>query len=127
MNKEKITPYPKKVNVSDIQNLRLWADHWKHAHINVTSNDGKIFRLKEDALLPLLKGELKTLNVKYAYNLFYLVLPTEKLPVLKLKNGEVPCKACNSFGYVSDGWCPICKGKKKLDWLEQVFVQEKEI
>jgi len=35
MNKEKITPYPKKVNVSDIQNIRVWADHWKHAHINV--------------------------------------------------------------------------------------------
>ncbi len=120
-----LRPYPKEFHISELRDISIYADQWKHVYINVTSNDGKTFRLKKDTLVPILKGELKTLKVKYAYNLFYLVLPTEKIPELKLKNGEIICTFCNGFGSVYEGVCPACKGKKKLDWLEQVFVQQK--
>ena len=126
MNKS-ITPYPKNFNLSDTSNVNVFGDRWRHVHINVTSKQGHTFRLKDDALLPILKGELKTLKVKHAYNLFYLVLPTEEIPKVKLKNGEISCNVCNEFGFVDTGICPACKGKKKLDWLEQVFIKEKKV
>lgn len=122
---KKITPYPKNFKLTDTCDVTFHGDQYKHVHIKVFSNEGHTFRIKEDVLIAVFKGELKTLKVKFLYNIFYLVLPTEKSSEIKLKNGEVACKTCNEFGYVLEGVCPICKGKRKLDWLEQVFVQEK--
>jgi hypothetical protein len=38
--------------------------------------------------------------------------------------GEIICDKCNGTGLYNDGTyilrCPKCKGKKKLDWCEQI-------